>query len=196
MKKVLKINFSGASSTGKSTLCKYCSDIYNEPCALERMRDVMIKRKIGISQITNDVFIEALDLQQKDISAKEAEAKRYLFVDSGPLIFYLGNKYSFGRDFPLLKKKALDFYRTQDIVFLCDNHIAFDDSVMRGDCGTKDFLHEEIVNFLHEHRINYHLVSGSVVERAEQVKKHISAYEKQHLYAYGRIMNALKGNQK
>ena len=67
---------------------------------------------------------------------------------------------------------------------------------MRGDCGTKDFLHEEIVNFLHEHQINYHLVSGSVVERAEQVKKHISAYEKQHLYAYGRIMNALKGNQK
>ena len=80
--------------------------------------------------------------------------------------------------------------------FLCDNHIAFDDSVMRGDCGTKDFLHKEIVQFLLENHISYHLVSGSVAERAEQVKKHISAYEKQHLYAYGKIMNALKGNQK
>lgn len=41
------------------------------------MRDVMIKRKIGISQITNDVFIEALDLQQKDISAYE---KQHLYA--------------------------------------------------------------------------------------------------------------------
>ena len=67
---------------------------------------------------------------------------------------------------------------------------------MRGDCGTKDFLHEEIVNFLLEHQINYHLVSGSVVERAEQVKKHLAAFEKQNSHNYSKIINASKGKQR
>lgn len=192
--KILKINFSGASSTGKSTLCQYCANLYGEPYAPERMRDVMIKRGIGIAQITNDVFIEAADLQKNDIENLEKKAQKYLFIDSGPLIFYLGNRYSFGREFPELKERALEFYKMQDVVFLCDPHIAFDSSIMRGDVGTKDFLHEETIKFLDNHNIKYNLVFGSVAERAEQVKICLRNLEKQNAVIFANFYNCHKLN--
>ena len=178
--KIFKINFSGASNTGKSTLCERCAEIYNEPCAPERMRDVMIRRGIGIDGITNDVFVEAAELQQAEILMKENDAKQYLFVDSGPLIFYVGNKYSFGREYPLLKEMALEFYKTQDLVFLCDNNIDFDSSIMRGDEGTKDILQKEVIKFLDENSIRYTMVEGTVEQRVEIVKKELQLLQKRY----------------
>ena len=43
---------------------------------------------------------------------------------------------------------AIEFYKEQDCVFVCDNHIPFDTKQMRGDEGTKDILQNEIIKFL------------------------------------------------
>lgn len=176
-KKVLKINFSGASSTGKSTISEYCAKLYGEPYSPEFIRELMIKRGMVVTDIQNELFLEALELQENDIKRKEQEANKYLFIDSGPLIFYLGNKYSFGRDFPILKEKALAFYKEQDLVFVCDKNIKFASLATRGDEGTKDILHYEILKFLDEYSIKYTMISGTVEERAEAVKKRIEEFE-------------------
>lgn len=176
-KKILKINFSGASSTGKSTISEYCAKLYGEPNAPEFIRELMLKRGMVVTDIQNELFLEALELQENDIKRKQNEANKYLFIGSGPLIFYLGNKYSFGRDFPILKEKTLAFYKEQDIVFVCDKNIEFASHVTRGDEGTKDILHYEILKFLDEHSIKYTIISGTVEERAEAVKKRIEEFE-------------------
>ena len=176
-KQILKINFSGASSTGKSTISKYCAKLYGEPNVPEFIRELMLKRGMVVTDIQNELFLEALELQENDIKRKQNEANKYLFIDSGPLIFYLGNKYSFGRDFPILKEKALAFYKEQDIVFVCDKNIKFASHITRGDEGTKDILHYEILKFLDEHTIKYTIISGTVEERAEAVKKRIEEFE-------------------
>lgn len=48
----------------------------------------------------------------------------------------------------------------------------------RGDEGTKDILHNEIVKFLDEHSIKDTIIAGTVEERVEAVKKHIEEFEK------------------
>ncbi|MBR7158796.1 MAG: ATP-binding protein [Alphaproteobacteria bacterium] len=175
---ILKVNFTGASSTGKSTISEYCAKLYGEPNVPERMRDLMIERGMVIADITNDLFIDAAKLQEEDMQVKQMQAKRYLFIDSGPLVFYLGNKYSFGRDFLKLKEMALDFYKEQDVVFVCDNNIPFDAKEMRGDEGTKDILQKEIIKFLDDNSIKYTMIYGTVEEQAQMVKTKLESLDK------------------
>lgn len=169
MSNIIKVNFSGASSTGKSTITRYCADVYGEPGSLETMPAYLVENKMRIEDIKNETFLICSKMHEEDIVAKQKLAKKYLFIDSGPLIFYLGNRYSFGREFPKLKDMALEFYKKQDCVFVCDNNIQFDTVQMRGDEGTKDILHGEVISFLNEHDIEFTMLVGSVEERARTV---------------------------
>lgn len=171
MSNVMNVNFSGASSTGKTTITKYCGEIYEEPYSLETMPAYLIQNRMRIEDITNETFLICSKMHSDDIAEKQSQARKYLFIDSGPLIFYLGNKYSFGRDFPVLKDMAIEFYKEQDCVFVCDNHIPFDTKQMRGDEGTKDILQKEIIKFLNSHGIEYTILAGTVKERACMVNK-------------------------
>ena len=179
MSNVMNINFSGASSTGKSTITKYCGEIYEEPYSLETMPAYLIQNSMRIEDITNETFLICSKMHSEDIEQKQKQARKYLFIDSGPLIFYLGNIYSFGRDFPVLKNMAIEFYKEQDSVFVCDNHIPFDTKQMRGDEGTKDILHNEVIKFLNDHGIDYTTLAGTVKERACVVNKTLWNIEKE-----------------
>lgn len=190
MSNIIKVNFSGASSTGKSTITQYCADIFGEPYSLEAMPAYLVENNMRIEDIKNETFLICSDLHQKDIIAKEKDAKKYLFIDSGPLIFYLGNRYSFGREFPKLKEMALEFYKEQDCVFVCDYNIPFDTVQMRGDEGTKDILHNDIINFLKSHDIEYTMLYGSVEERANRVCEVLENLEKSKQMMAEKIKNS------
>lgn len=142
---IIKVNFSGAASTGKSTLCEYCAKNYGEPYAPELIRTLMEEKEIEVKDISEELFIEAAKLQQKDIYDKEKQAKEYLFTDSGPLIFYFGLKYLFNKESDILKEMALKFLEDQDVIAVCDNNIPFDSTLDRADEGTKDILQNNII---------------------------------------------------
>lgn len=178
-KKIIKVNFLGATSTGKSTMCRYCAEKYGEPYSTEYIRDFVDERNYGLKEQTHfsselwcEIASTQLDLEKK----REKLSKKYLFADSGAIALGLYWNLMENEEMLNLIDKQL---QQADVIFVCDNNIDFEvDGKRPGNPLLSKKIQANILNLLNTKNIPYIILSGSIEERFKTVQQILNKIEK------------------
>lgn len=165
---ITKVVFVGAMSTGKSTLTEALAQRYQTTFAAEYGREYWTKH-----QVDRRIAFEAFDeiaighLEREEIAL--LQANRYLFVDTNAITTYMYAKDYHGKAPQLLTQLALENPQRYDLFFLCDVDIPYDDTWDRSGDQKRQVFQKQIIADLHERRIPYITLQGTLSERMEQV---------------------------
>lgn len=166
-----KVIFLGAASTGKSTICKKCCEIFNETYYEEYLRIFMENNKLSFSDLKNldytnfyKIIEDVLNFEKKIID----NSKKVSFIDSGILHYAL--------DFGIAKdcnvKEMIYKELEQAIIFVCDNDINYEKDNLRPNNQELNLIESQniIIEYLKEKDIPFFILNGTVEERLNSVK--------------------------
>ena len=176
--KIIKVHFLGTTSTGKSTMCRYCAEKYKEPYSTEYIRDYMEEHGMGAADL-NDMSYELwyriaktqLSLEKK----REKLSNRFFFADSGAIA--IGLDWHF-MDKPEMSELVDKQLQEAEVIFVCDNNLEFEDDGMRpGSPVRSKRLQVNMLKLLNEKNIPYIMLSGSIEERFKTVQQVLKKFE-------------------
>ncbi len=177
--KIIKVNFVGTTSVGKSTMCTYCAEKYNEPYSTEYIRDYMIEHGMGCEDLNNMSYELWFKIAKAHLVRERKMEKlchRFLFADSGAMA--IGLDWNF-MDKPEMQELIDKQLHEAEVIFLCDNNLAFEDDGMRPASAERSKqLQVKIINLLNEKNIPYIVLSGSIEERFKTVEQVLNKYKK------------------
>jgi NadR type nicotinamide-nucleotide adenylyltransferase len=165
---ITKVVFVGAMSTGKSTLTEALAKKYQTTFASEYGREYWTRHQVG-RRISFEAFDEIAigHLEREEVAL--LQANRYLFVDTNAITTYMYAKDYHGKAPQLLTQLALENAQRYDLFFLCDVDIPYDDTWDRSGDQKRQVFQKQIIADLHERRIPYITLRGTLSERMEQV---------------------------
>jgi len=106
------------------------------------------------------------------------ESNKFLFTDTNAITTYLFSLYYHGKADPKLKEMAENCVKRYDLIFVCGDDIAYDDTRDRsGDINRKSMQKQKIA-YLCEHKIPFIVLRGNLKERIKEVEKILSKFEK------------------
>ncbi|MDT0593352.1 ATP-binding protein [Glaciecola petra] len=167
-KKITKVVFMGAPSTGKTTIAKKLAEHFSTQLVLEYGRTFWEQNQVDrlLSQE------QLLHIAQEQIRQEEEallKANEYLFVDTNALTTWHFAQDYYGCALPELDKLADESKARFDVVFLCCDDIPFEDTWERsGEVKRKEFQ-VFIENQLDKRGIKYHVLKGTVKQRMSKV---------------------------
>ena len=176
--KIIKVHFLGTTSTGKSTMCRYCAEKYKEPYSTEYIRDYMEEHGMGAEDL-NDMSYELwyriaktqLALEKK----REQLSNKFFFADSGAIAIGLDWHFMDKPDMAKLVDKQLN---EAEVIFVCDNNLEFEDDGMRpGSPARSKRLQVNMLKLLDEKKIPYIMLSGTIEERFKTVQQILNTFE-------------------
>lgn len=175
--KIIKVHFLGTTSTGKSTMCRYCAEKYHEPYSTEYIRDYMEEHEMGAADL-NDMSYELWYKIAKTQLQKEKKAEKlsnkFFFADSGAIAIGLDWHFMDRPEMAELVDKQL---HEAEVIFVCDNNIEFEDDGMRpGSPARSQRLQVNILKLLDEKKVPYIMLSGSIEERFKTVQQILKKY--------------------
>lgn len=174
---ITKVVFVGAMSTGKSTLTEALAQKYQTTFAAEYGREYWTQH-----QVDRRISFEAFDeiaighLEREEIAL--LQANRYLFVDTNAITTYMYAKDYHGKAPRLLTQMALENAQRYDLFFLCDIDIPYDDTWDRSGDQKRQVFQKQIIADLHERRIPYITLRGTLPDRMDQVALVLAEFEK------------------
>lgn len=174
---ITKVVFVGAMSTGKSTLTEALAKKYQTTFASEYGREYWTQH-----QVDRRISFEAFDeiaighLEREEVAL--LQANRYLFVDTNAITTYMYAKDYHGKAPQLLTQLALENAQRYDLFFLCDVDIPYDDTWDRSGDQKRQVFQKQIIADLHERRIPYITLRGTLSERMDQVAKVLADFVK------------------
>lgn len=169
--------FVGAMSTGKSTLSEALAKKYNTKFASEYGRDYWTEH-----QVDRRIGFEAFDeiaighIERENIAARDAD--KYIFCDTNAVTTYMFALDYHGRAPKFLEQTALENYKRYDLFFLCDDDIPYDDTWDRSGDQKRKTFQKQIIADLHERKIPYIKLSGSLEERIKIVEEVLEKFRK------------------
>lgn len=173
---ITKVVFVGAMSTGKSTLTEALAEKYQTTFAAEYGREYWTQH-----QVDRRIDFEAFDeiaighLEREEIAL--LQANRYLFVDTNAITTFIYAKDYHGKVPQLLTQMALENAQRYDLFFLCDVDIPYDDTWDRSGDQKRQVFQKQIIADLHERRIPYITLRGTLSERMKQVAVILAEFE-------------------
>ena len=172
---VTKVVFLGAMSTGKSTLTEALAAQYATTFASEYGRDYWAEHQVD-RRITLAGFDEIATghIEREDEAIKDAN--RYFFVDTNAMTTYLYALDYHGRAPNLLTRLAEENATRYDLFFLCGDDIPYDDTWDRSGEGKRSVFQRQIIADLHQRKIPYIVLTGTLEERIAKVDKILAAY--------------------
>ena len=175
--KIIKVHFLGTTSTGKSTMCRYCAEKYHEPYSTEYIRDYMEDHGMGASDL-NDMSYELWYKIAKTQLQKEKKAEKlsnkFFFADSGAIAIGLDWHFMDRPEMAELVDKQL---HEAEVIFVCDNNIEFEDDGMRpGSPARSKRLQVNILKLLDDKKVPYIMLSGGIEERFKTVQQILKKY--------------------
>ena len=169
--KIIKVHFMGTTSSGKTTMCRYCAEKYNEPYSVELIRKYVEEKGITASElstITYETFYELAEQQLLSEKKREKLSKKYFFADSGAIAMALDCNFMDRPDMIELVDRQL---KEAEVIFLCDNNIDFVDDGIRRGANSSQILHDKMLNYLNQKNIPYIILSGSIEERFKTIQQ-------------------------
>jgi nicotinamide riboside kinase len=168
---IRRVVFVGAESTGKSTLCEYLARQYGSVAVPEIGRYIWEDKE---GQLTASDYV---DIALRHRAAEDEQmpyARRYLFVDTNALTTLL-----LGLEFgqvsepapPALLRCADECRERYAYTFVCADDIPYEEQAARENEAWRGRIHQLVLQDLDARGIPYTLVSGSVEERALQVRR-------------------------
>ncbi|SFP83631.1 AAA family ATPase [Hymenobacter arizonensis] len=168
---VPRVVFLGAESSGKSTLCEALSKACNTVWVPEYGR-TLHEQKSGNLDYEDLLYIARRHAELEDAAA--AEANQVLFCDTNAATTALYSYYYFHRCDPILQAMAAVCGQRYAHTFVCAPTVPFEQDGWRGPEALRSFQHGMILMQLDFYGIPYTLVEGTVAQRVEQVKNHLT----------------------
>lgn len=174
---ITKIVFVGAMSTGKSTITESLATKYKTTSASEYGRDYWTEHQVD-RRINFEAFDEIAIGHMKREDEAILKANKYFFVDTNAITTYMYSIDYHGTAPKLLTQLALENSHRYDIFFLCDDDIPYDDTWDRSGDQKRKVFHKQIIADLHERRIPFIILRGSLDHRIKIVDKTLAEFEK------------------
>jgi nicotinamide riboside kinase len=168
---IKRVVFVGAESTGKSTLCEYLARQYGSVAVPEIGRYIWEEKQ---GELNADDYVD-IALRHREAEDEQLPyARRYLFVDTNALTTLL-----LGLEFgqvtepapPELLRCADECRDRYAHTFVCADDIPYEEQPAREDEAWRGRIHQLVLRDLEARGIPYTLVTGSVEERALQVRR-------------------------
>jgi nicotinamide riboside kinase len=168
---IRRVVFVGAESTGKSTLCEYLAHLYGSVAVPEIGRYIWEDKE---GQLTADDYVDIALRHREAEDEQMPYARRFLFVDTNSLTTLL-----LGLEFGQVTAPApAELLRCADecreryaYTFVCADDIPYEEQAARENEAWRGRIHQLVLKDLEARGIPYTLVSGSVEERALQVRR-------------------------
>lgn len=174
---VVRVVFVGAMSTGKSTITEELAKIHNTMFMPEYGREYwennQVNRKIKLHEF--DIIASEHLRRENELVQK---ANKYLFVDTNAITTYNFCKDYHNTSTPLLRSLAENAEKLYDIYFLCEDDIPYDDTWDRSGEQKRDWFHKMTVCDLHERKIPFIRLIGSLENRIQKVNEVLKNYQK------------------
>jgi len=165
-----KVVLLGAPSTGKSTLTEKLAEHFKTTFMPEYGREYWELNNIQ-RRLTSEQLLEIATTHRERELAMAYEAKQYFFIDTNAITTKIFSEYYHGDTLPRLRELANETKERYNVVILCGDDIAYDDTEDRsGEANRADFQKATIAE-LNELGIEYHEVNGSVQERISEVSR-------------------------
>lgn len=165
-----KVVLLGAPSTGKSTLTEKLAEHFKTTFMPEYGREYWELNNIQ-RRLTSEQLLEIATTHRERELAMAYEAKQYFFIDTNAITTKIFSEYYHGDTLPRLRELAKETKERYELVILCGDEIAYDDTEDRsGEANRTDFQIATIAE-LNELGIEYHEVTGSVQERISEVSR-------------------------
>ena len=168
MSNKLKILIVGGPCSGKTTLCKKLSEMYETIFIDEILMKYMLDNKLESKDVTLDIIINCIKLQAEEENKSFNKVKKILFCEGT----------SFSALKTLYSQQLIDIIQMQlkdcNQIFLCDNNIPYINTKVRPDYDLAQSCHKAIVDYLKDNNLNYILLSGSLKERIKIVNNVIN----------------------
>lgn len=167
---VKKVVFLGGESTGKSTLCEACAELYNTKFVGEYGRDFWLANRDENGKLTANQLVQ---LAQNHIANEEAQitlSSGICFIDTNAFITKLFCEH-YGLKVPeeLDKMISLEQYR-YDLFIVCADDIPFIQDGTRNDEKLRKEFQKKITNHLKESNIRYYIVYGNLEKRLIEIR--------------------------
>lgn len=168
---ITKVQFLGSQSTGKTTISKCCSKIYNDPYISEKLREYMEENRLEYFDILSwpaDKWHEIICSQILYEKQMKDKTTNYIFVDSAAIL------YAFDFDLlkiPKIEKLVNDQLYSANIIFLCDNDIPYIEDGLRPSKDKTIKTQQKIIDYLNEKQLPFIILSGDVNERIKTIEQ-------------------------
>ncbi|WP_028980650.1 AAA family ATPase [Sporocytophaga myxococcoides] len=174
---IINVVFLGAPSTGKTTLARKLAEDYDTVWMPEYGREYwelhQEDRRLSLNQLTEIAEGHLLREDQQLYMAN-----KYLFTDTNAITTYMFSLYYHNEVSGGLNLLAKQAEKRYDLFFLCDTDIPYEDTWDRsGDVQRSEFQ-IQIMEDLIVRNIPYILLSGSLAERVNKVKKVLKTFQK------------------
>jgi nicotinamide riboside kinase len=168
---IKRVVFVGAESTGKSTLCEYLARQYGSVAVPEIGRYIWEEKQ---GELNADDYVD-IALRHREAEDEQLPyARRYLFVDTNALTtLLLGLEFGqVAAPAPAALLRCADECRERYAhTFVCADDIPYEEQPAREDEAWRGRIHQLVLQDLETRGIPYTLVTGSVEERALQVRR-------------------------
>lgn len=171
-----KVVLVGAPSTGKSTLTEALAREFRTTYMPEYGREYWEKFNVN-RRLTQDQLVEIAEEHRTRELALAHDANRFFFIDTNAITTQIFSEYYHNSTHSKLKDYADDCAKRYDLVILCDDDIPYDDTEDRSGEVNRSQFQSMTVAELRKRKIEFQVVSGSLVERIEKVKKILQTQE-------------------
>jgi NadR type nicotinamide-nucleotide adenylyltransferase len=164
-KEIKKIIFTGPESTGKSTLAKKLSQLYNTVWVPEFARTYLE----GMNRLYREEDLLKIAQGQHDLESFFLKrTNKYLFCDTSMLVMKIWSEYRFGKCHPWILEQ-LENEKNASYV-LCGTDISWENDELRENPNDRDELYQKYLSELKFYQKEFIEVSGSQNDRIGKVE--------------------------
>ena len=162
------IVFMGAPSSGKTTLCKFLANHFEEPWMHELGKQYWIDNQLN-RRLTQKQLLEIAQLHILGEDKNMEKAKEFLFTDTNSISTYMFALDYYGQVDAELTKLARQAEHRYDHFFVCDIDIPYEDTWERSGEVYRTQFQQLILDDLAIRGINYTILSGDIQTRVARV---------------------------
>lgn len=162
------IVFMGAPSSGKTTLCKFLANHFEEPWMHELGKQYWIDNQLN-RRLTQKQLLEIAQLHILGEDKNMEKAKEFLFTDTNSISTYMFALDYYGQVDAELTELARQAEHRYDHFFVCDIDIPYEDTWERSGEVYRTQFQQLILDDLAIRGINYTILSGDIQTRVAKV---------------------------
>ena len=158
----------GAPSSGKTTLCKFLANHFEEPWMHELGKQYWIDNQLN-RRLTQKQLLEIAQLHILGEDKNMEEAKEFLFTDTNSITTYMFALDYYGQVDAELTELARQAEHRYDHFFVCDIDIPYEDTWERSGEVYRTQFQQLILDDLAIRGIKYTILSGDIQTRVAKV---------------------------
>ena len=158
----------GAPSSGKTTLCKFLANHFEEPWTHELGKQYWIDNQLN-RRLTQKQLLEIAQLHILGEDKNMEEAKEFLFTDTNSITTYMFALDYYGQVDAELTELARQAEHRYDHFFVCDIDIPYEDTWERSGEVYRTQFQQLILDDLAIRGIKYTILSGDIQTRVAKV---------------------------